>query len=726
MNEKTVYNALPKLPGFSFPELHHPPNHSRRQYCSIHDGTRAVLDARPIRRRDGDDGEGGECGGLSRAKIFAKFPAWNSMDDKVLRFFAYYMERVDESMVERMRVRKVKIHFYLCDGTLVVVETPAVANSGLPGGTIVSRCKIDGVDFFSFYIGSTIQVRGVEYTLVDCDAATRDFCAAMEVPQPEPLGYPEDAFEASVKVVKAPMDELHATLRRNMEIAAANATGAHATLLSPEERIKARNFFEHDREVLRFSAVWEQRLFRLQYYIADQTVSVMLEHARNDGRDPISVFIRRTLIPKDPKAALRDTETLNHPLGALVVYISEEDLRTGTKINLFSREFYIFDCDNYTRAYYEAKGIAQPSFPKPPTEADILAPKPKSPPPTTTQLPSIKGVQGASTMVFEDHSSHKDRLKLTRYTNDVFRFAARRVNPSPEDEGRMFVFCYYLADDTVSLFELVVANSGHVGGKCFARAVVPEINEPGKLCVGARVKLAGVTYELIEMDERTKRYIAMGMPLMDEDYFRTQELVHRVRNVILQRFSSVTDVFRCFKSTVDGLNKEDVKGLFLECGTRLDAAELDRVMARLDQDNDGIVNLSELTENLLLLQFVSDFVPKNETFRSIEKGPLRSFRNLEASRTATREADEALRKLISKSEARRILLIRAFRITSNSTYDGHLSVEDFRRTLKDRMNFSLTDSEVESLVYKFYYSPGLEDWTARRLPVKEIQRLIMC
>ncbi|KEG13873.1 rib72 protein-like protein [Trypanosoma grayi] len=724
MPERTVYNALPKLPGFGFSELHPPVTHRRRQYCILEGGTRTVLDANSSTIRKSDErGRGGGCGGLSRAEILAKFPEWNSLDDKVLRFFGYYMERVDESVVERIRVRKVKIHFYLTDGTLTIVETPAVVKSGLRHGTTVSRCKVDGIDVFSLYIGAIIHVRGIDYTLVDCDAATRDFCAVMEMAQPEPINYPEDAFEATVMTTKAPMDEHHIAMRRAMEISAANAAGTHASLLTPDERNKARNFFEHDREVLRFSAVWEQRLFRIQYYIADQTTSVMMEHARNDGRDPNAVFIRRTLIPKDPKAALRDTETLNLPLGSPIVYITDNDLRTGETVNLFTREFYIFDCDPYTRAYYEAKGVEQPSYPKPPTEAEILTSSMKRP--QVTQLPPARGTQGASTMVFEDTACQKDRLKLTRYSNDVFRFAARHKKPKPEDEGRQFLVCYHLADDTVSVYELVVANSGHVGGKCFARSVVPEINEPGKLYVGANVKLAGVEYELTDMDERTKRYIAMGMPLMDENYFHTQKLVNRAREVVLQRFSRITDAFRHFRSTTEGLTSDDVKCLFVECGIRLDAAELSSVMASLDHDKDQIISLPEFTEHLLGQQFVSDFVPKNQRIGGVGKGPLRSLQEIEASKNTAREADEALRKLISQSEARRVLLIRACRTAANTTYDGHLSIEDFTKALQERLNLSFTDRELDALVFKFFYSPGMADWTVRRLPVKEIQRLVM-
>ncbi|KAH9578108.1 protein of unknown function DUF1126 [Trypanosoma melophagium] len=724
MTEKTIYNALPKLPGFNFPELHAPPSYRRQQYCVMQKGTRAVLDPRSKQSDSSKITQKGECGGLERNDILARFPEWRSLDDKVLRYFAYYMERVDESPVEKIRVRKVVIYLYLADGTIAVTETPAVVNSGLRRGTTVSRCKVDGVDFFSLYIGSVIQVRGLEYTIVDCDAATREFCATMEMPQPEPISYPDDAFEATVKVKKSPMDEEHIAMRRTMEIMAATAAGTHASLLTPEERSKARDFFEHDREVLSFSAVWEQRLFRIQYYIADQTISVMLVHARNDGRDPFSVFIRRTRIPKEARAILRDTETLNVPAGSPVVYISEDDLRTGNTVNLFTRDFYIFDCDSYTRAHYETKGIHQASFPKPPTEAEILSPSIKRPQAVHSSSKK-EAPRGASTMVFEDTVAQKDRLKLTRYSNDVFRFSARYANPKPEDEGRQFVLCYYLADDTVSVYELVVANSGHVGGKCFARSAVPEIKEPGKLYVGAKVKLAGVEYELTEMDERTKRYVAMGMPLMDESFFHTRELVNRARQVVLQRFSRLTDAFRHFKSKEDGLICDDVKRLFVECGIRLDATELKNVMEDLDQDKDQIVSLAEFTEYLLGQQFVSDFVPKNEKTKDIGRGPLPTQRNLDSNKTMAKEGEEALRKLIAQSEARRVLLIRACKIVANTTYDGNLSIIDFENTIKDRLNLSFSDREMDALVYKFYYVPGVSDWRGRRLPVKEIQRLVM-
>ncbi len=52
---------------------------------------------------------------------------------KVLRFFAYFQEAVQESRVEQYRVRSSVILFYLEDDTIQVNE-PKIENSGMPQG----------------------------------------------------------------------------------------------------------------------------------------------------------------------------------------------------------------------------------------------------------------------------------------------------------------------------------------------------------------------------------------------------------------------------------------------------------------------------------------------------------------------------------------------------------------------------------------------------------------
>lgn len=49
-------------------------------------------------------------------------PAWDVMEHKVLRFFAYFNEHVDESRLENYRSRPVEILYYLEVGMLCWLE----------------------------------------------------------------------------------------------------------------------------------------------------------------------------------------------------------------------------------------------------------------------------------------------------------------------------------------------------------------------------------------------------------------------------------------------------------------------------------------------------------------------------------------------------------------------------------------------------------------------------
>ena len=53
---------------------------------------------------------------------------------KVLRFYAYFQEAIEEKQEERYRIRNCVILFYLEDDSIQVNEQ-AVENSGIPQGT---------------------------------------------------------------------------------------------------------------------------------------------------------------------------------------------------------------------------------------------------------------------------------------------------------------------------------------------------------------------------------------------------------------------------------------------------------------------------------------------------------------------------------------------------------------------------------------------------------------
>ncbi|EPY29330.1 rib72 protein-like protein [Strigomonas culicis] len=721
--DKTIYNALPKLPGFNFAELNEVPSHGRHQYLVLNeDGTRTVKDP----NTDVDHAGVNECRcGIPVRVILNHFPQWKTLDDKVLRFFAYYVENVVDSTIEDSRVRKVKIHYFLADGTVSITEIPAVVNSGLQPGTIVSRYKEPHIDVFALSLGGEVECRGIRYQLVDCDAATREFYEVMGIPQPEPFDYPIDKFEASKKPRSKEVDEQHAAMRREVEMQAAKAAGTHASLLTPEERVKARSFFEHDRNVLCFYAVWDKREFRIQYYIADGTIAVMFDHVENDGRDSFVTFTRRGKVPRNARDLLLNTETLNRPVGRATEYLTLDDLRLGATVDIYSRPFFIYDCDPKTHAYMAQKGVPTTPYPRPTAERDFIRVQKTRPQLQDSHTNKSAGQTfGASRMTFEDNTEKKDVLKYTRFLQDVFRFGAVLANPKEIDSGRRFLVCYYLADDTMSVCEILVHNSGHRSGLIFARRRVPEISDPRTLKVGDKVTLDSVVYTLTEMDERTQKYIDAGMPDMDESYFHTGELVVRVQQKILQRFSRTTDAFRQYASSnAEGLTREDVRHMYIDNGFRLTEEELDRVMDRVDSNKDGWVSLADFIETFLNQQFLSDFKPKNEG-TSTARGPILSAETLGRRDNAAKVADAAFKRFLTITEARRTLITRAFKGAAAETYDGNLGMQDFVDCLQKRLQVDLAEDELAALLYKFYYSAGVKHWAARRLPLNSIQQLL--
>ncbi|KAF7256386.1 hypothetical protein EG68_10777 [Paragonimus skrjabini miyazakii] len=60
-------------------------------------------------------------------------PAHVALDKKVLRFYGYFKETVNESPLEHYRVRFVQIYYFLEDDSIQIMEPPQ-NNSGIPQG----------------------------------------------------------------------------------------------------------------------------------------------------------------------------------------------------------------------------------------------------------------------------------------------------------------------------------------------------------------------------------------------------------------------------------------------------------------------------------------------------------------------------------------------------------------------------------------------------------------
>lgn len=400
--------------------------------------------------------------GSTAYRTDTKQPKWLTHDRQVLRFFGYFEEpvihheRFSAAPLASARVRRVTVFFYLTDNSISVSE-PRVLNSGIPQGDFLKRsvmAKPNGspIDPQDLVVGGQVKLCGRTIHLVDCDEATRTYYQeALAFTQSPPRKYPDDT--------SSQMDELE-QLKQSLQQRAAAAAE------SKSERV--RKFHAHSQQVLRFFMSWEDphplypetRKYVLHYYLADDTMEIVEPKGEREGRGHFAVLLSRRRMASDVHKQHR--------------FIKPTDLRCGEYVHVFARRFLLQDCDAFTRDYYlETHGVTQEKHEPAPAARRGKAAKWKLF--EVNQKEVLEGLQ------LHDHHHHGRASASTEaahqfYQNDAMekkqlRFKARfhGLPASDANASREFVLTYYLEDDTLSVFEPRVKNSGVNGGRFLDR-----------------------------------------------------------------------------------------------------------------------------------------------------------------------------------------------------------------------------------------------------------------
>lgn len=428
---------------------------------------------------------------LRRPKVAQFVPAYVVYDKMVLRFGGFFKEAVHESALETYRVRRVQVQFYLEDDSIAVCE-PHQPNSGLTQGTLVKRQLVPRGDG-SYYgladlnVGQQVTFYGRTIRLTTCDEFTRKFMAdqGIEVPADEPQP-------------RNPYDDARVQLE--------TYSRSHTTDLSQDKLLR---FLQDDGKVLRFYAVWEDadrlskqlRPFAVQYFLADDTVEVREMHSPNDGTDQFPLLLHRSKLPKRFEG-LRD-------FGAQPTDVyTAEDFFIGMTLNVFERQMLLYDCDGFTRTWYRTHLNRDMNA----IELSTPAPPPARPaPPPWNGFGSDEDSLG-SVNCLEPKPPKKDQVKLMQNDGKVLRFEAKVVTSSEIDKNRKYIISFFLADDTISVFEPPIRNSGIEGGKvlerrqCCYRGTLTPIRVTD-FYVGATVEINCTKYLLTDADEYALRYM---------------------------------------------------------------------------------------------------------------------------------------------------------------------------------------------------------------------------
>lgn len=448
-------------------------------------------------------------------------PAWVAFDGQTLAFEAYFVESAVDG---RDRPRRCVLRYYLEDGTVDVCE-PKTDNSGLEQGRLLKRHRAMAANgapltHADFVVGGVLSLYGRAYRIVGCDAFTRDFLVR------EGFVVAPDGVAPRALVDEGP--GVLGTIGMGVRGVGGRRVADEARGGVDEDSRGDENADPKmdalDRRVLRFFCAWDDRAnggvvsrYVLNYFLGDGTVEVLEEQSKNAGRDPFPKMLARSRLPA--RGAFDVGVPGEGRLGAgSLAHVSHRDLRVGGTVGVYGRTLTIHDCDDFTRAFYvkeEGRTIAE------------MAPRPfvESAPRPTPTIPPHNGFGSEADSLancvslvpkrapFDVRNFEKNDGKNLVFTAQFEGASEGRAVP-PNDERR-FIVTLYLVDNTVSVYEPPVVNSGVIGGKFLERTMEP-VKKPGSRApyvqrdfrVGKVIVLNAHKFELLATDGATEKIIA--------------------------------------------------------------------------------------------------------------------------------------------------------------------------------------------------------------------------
>ncbi|CAD1474825.1 unnamed protein product, partial [Heterotrigona itama] len=415
---------------------------------------------------------------------------------KCLCFKAFFRQGVFNSPDEHFRIRYVNIIYYLEDNTVCVIE-PTIDNAGFQQGKLVRR------------------IYGVVYHIIDCDLFTREYLNSQGIDVGDKEEPPID-----------PYTELRTNKQR---------TSICVTKIPDDVR---RRFLEYDKMVLLFTATWNNDIYRIMYFLTDDTIAIREVQKPNSGKDPVPMLLKRMKVPKDWKnlPSTYPAAYMEYGDPEIVEYYTPKDFLIGDTIFIFGRQFFLHDSDSFTRKYYsDMLGITQPERIPLPTKDVVTAPEYKLPPHIIFGTPEDTYV---SCLSFMPKRPKKDVVRQLLNFPKKLRYSMKMDVVHPEDENRDFILEYNLSDGTILVQELEKRNSGRREG-CFLKATLvakpktgrdnSEYYTPQDFYIGAKINIFNHYFIITGADLFVYRYIEANPEKFP------QEVRNNIRNYLVKQ-----------------------------------------------------------------------------------------------------------------------------------------------------------------------------------------------
>jgi len=274
---------------------------------------------------------------------------------------------------------------------------------------------------------------------------------------------------------------------------------------------------------------------------------------------------------------------------------TEADFSVGKQVSINGCNFLIYGCDEFTRDYYDKVYGVQ--FEDIPVEFDETIERPQMVIPPHVAPGSEEDSLG-SFLYLIPKVPKKNFRRMMENDRKILRFLARLDTVSPEDDGRVFVIKYFLADDTVAVFEPPQKNSGVIGGKFLERCRMkkPESHEyycQADFYTGAVLKFNKFSFVVYQADEYSLSYMESdpdAHPMSNVGYICDQlaPVLKEKRDVLHAGFSGAD-------AGASGMvSYEVMQDVMVGNDMELNDQVLITLLRRFDLNKDGNINYNDL------------------------------------------------------------------------------------------------------------------------------------
>jgi len=588
------------------------------------EATPQELDSTIISKTQGAEKENAKPAASGDERVLPRYVVFDRM---VLRYHSFFTENVFNSPIERQRVRKCIIYYFLEDDTVMIDEIRA-ENSGIPQSTFLKRQKVPQGDGWLTYtdiaVGGTVQIYKRSFNIIDADKATRDYLLKTDgVALSAASEYPKDDY---IRYLEKREEFCKLSAQESNDVK--SFVEAILGRVSSERLAKSKKYLANDGKVLRFNGVWRDiswkgttRKYVVLYFLSDDTIQV-LEYDQNDKKgEKLVALLKRENLPKK-YIAVGCTIGVKHDKSAPNNdYYNHSDLRIGGYLNVYGRQVLLTSADKYTQDFYKkVHGLRDADF----------APIEQKPKGSETAARATRPVPPYNGYGTEEDSLGswkslvpkppvKDHAKLTKYDGCVLRFLAKlneHRTPS-ENHQRRFVFEFFLTDDTLTIYERPLRNSGFIGGKFLERTKVRNQMDSGRwfephdFYVGAKVVVNGFHFDLLETDKSTTDIMANNIEVFTRD--SPERILKALADKLWDRSFNQTKTFRFIDEDKDRfISPAEMKSLCAKYGWNVNPNQLKALFRYFDADDSGEIDATEFFKALQKYKLHKHIYPDKE------------------------------------------------------------------------------------------------------------------